>query len=188
LSGSELPWYAVRVRSQYEKCVSRALRERDYEEFLPMYWCRRQWSDRIKMLQLPLFAGYLFCRFDPSHRARILATPGVLLIAGVGKIPLPVDGAEIEAIRQAVNSPQHVEPFSHLAIGDTVRIEHGPLSGLQGVLLRFKGRSHLILRVQLLQRGVAVEIDESWVVACQTRPIYVRGELTMPPRQAPVTT
>jgi transcription antitermination factor NusG len=157
------------VRSQCEKCVANALRQRDYEEFLPMYWSRRRWSDRIKMLQLPLFVGYVFCRFDPSHRARILATPGVALIVGAGKMPLPVDCGEIEAIRLAVNSGQRIEPWNHLQVGDTVRIEQGPLCGLRGVLLRFKGSNHLILNVQLLQRGVAVEVEESSVVPCGTR-------------------
>ena len=129
-----------------------------------MYWSRRRWSDRIKVLQLPLFAGYLFSRFDPTHRARILEIPGVVLIVGLGRTPLPVDTHEIEAIRLVVNSGQPVAPWSRLEIGHPVRIERGPLCGLQGVLLRFKGASHLILSVQLLQRGVAVEIDESWVV------------------------
>jgi transcription termination/antitermination protein NusG len=131
-----------------------------------MYWSRRRWSDRVKLLQLPLFAGYLFCRFDPSHRARILATPGVFFIAGIGKTPLPVDPEEIEAIRLAVNCGGRVEPWNRLQVGHTVRIEQGPLSGLTGVLLRWKGGNHLILNVQLLQRGVAVEVDESWVLPC----------------------
>jgi len=129
-----------------------------------MYWSRRRWSDRIKMLQLPLFAGYLFCRFDPSQRARILEVPGVVRIAGIGKIPLAVDSAEIEAIRLAVNSGQRLEPWNYMHVGDTVRVEQGPLYGLQGVLLRFKGGNRLILNVQMLQRGVAMEVEQSWVV------------------------
>jgi transcription antitermination factor NusG len=135
-----------------------------------MYWSRRRWSDRIKTLQLPLFAGYLFCRFDLSHRARILAIPGVVLIVGIGKMPLAVDYQEIEAIRLAVNSGQRVEPWCQMQTGDKVSIEQGPLAGLRGVLLRYKGNSHLILSVDLLQRGVAVEVEQGWVMPCAPRP------------------
>lgn len=175
-----LPWFAVRVRSQCERNVSRALREREYEEFLPLYWSRRHWSDRMKMLQLPLFAGYLFCRFDPLHRAKILATPGVVHIVGTGKTPLAIEAAEIDAIRWAVDSGQRIKPWNHVHIGDRVQIEVGPLAGLRGVLLRFKGASHVVISVQLLQRGVAVEVNEDWVTPlkkeyCGTNP------LAMPP-------
>jgi transcription antitermination factor NusG len=158
-------WFAVRVKSRFEVAVSKALRSRGFEEFLPTFTARRQWSDRIRVSQKPLFPGYLFCRFEPANRAAVLAIPGVVLLVGQGKTPLPIDAREIESIRLAVTSGLRVEPWSRLQIGNTVRIERGPLSGVQGVLLRFKGANHLILTVQLLQRGVAVELDESWVVA-----------------------
>jgi transcription antitermination factor NusG len=157
-------WFAIRVRSRCERAVSDALRHKGYEEFLPLYWSRRRWSDRVKVLQLPLFSGYLFCRFALGERVPILATPGVVLIVGQGKTPLPVDPDELKAIRVAINSGQAVTPWPHLEVGRTVRIEEGSLRGLEGVLQRFKGTTHLILGVQLLQRAVAVEVPENWVV------------------------
>ena len=60
-------WYAIRVKSKCEKMVSDQLRGKGYEEFLPMCWSRRLWSDRVKVIQMPLFTGYLFCRFDPDE-------------------------------------------------------------------------------------------------------------------------
>jgi transcription antitermination factor NusG len=168
---TELPWYAIRVKSQCEKMASDSLRYKGFEEFLPMYWSRRKWSDRIKVLQLPLFTGYLFCRFDLSERNAILTTPGVCLIVGQGRMPLPVDLDEIQNIRAAVSSGQTIQPWRGIEIGDNIRIEIGPLRGIEGKLLRFKGSSHLILGVQLLQRSIAVELDESWVVPTSpTRP------------------
>jgi len=161
---SDLSWFAIRVKSQCEKMVSDALRYKGYEEFLPLYWSRRRWSDRIKVIQLPLFAGYLFCRFDLVHRSSILTIPGVCHVVGQGRVPLPVETGEVERIRLAVSSGQNIEPWRGLEVGNTVRIENGPLRGIEGMLLRFKGSNHLILGVQLLQRSVAVEVDESWVV------------------------
>jgi len=120
-------------------------------------------------LQLPLFSGYLFCRFNPADRVPILSTPGVVLIVGSGKTPLPIDSKEVEAIRIAIKSGQKVLPWPHLEVGRSVRIEEGSLRGVEGVLLRFKGTNHLILGVQLLQRAVAVEVPEKWVVPCETQ-------------------
>jgi transcription antitermination factor NusG len=114
-------------------------------------------------MQLPLFSGYMFCRFDLSDRVPILTTPGVVLIVGRGRTPLPIESKEVEAIRLALNSGQQVVPWPRLEVGRSVRIEEGSLRGLEGVVLRFKGATHLILGVQLLQRAVAVEVPENWV-------------------------
>lgn len=156
------------MKSRCEWAVSDALRQKGFEEFLPLYWSRRRWSDRVKVLQLPLFSGYLFCRFTAADRVPILSTPGVVLIVGSGKTPLPIDSKEVESIRAAVNSGQKIVPWPQLEIGRTVRIEEGSLRGLEGVLLRFKGTNQLILGVRLLQRAVAVEVPENWVVPCKT--------------------
>jgi transcription termination/antitermination protein NusG len=173
IAKTELPWFAIRVKSQCEKMVSDALRYKGYEEFLPLYWSRRNWSDRVKVLQLPLFAGYLFARFDLAGRNAILTTPGVSLIVGQGRMPLSVDSTEIENIRQAMSCGQSVQPWWGLAIGDRIRIDNGPLRGIEGVLLRYKGANHLVLGVQLLQRSVAVEMDESWVMPVKTKHPYL---------------
>jgi transcription termination/antitermination protein NusG len=178
ISDSNFSWFAIRVKSRCERVVSEALRQKGYEEFLPLYWSRRRWSDRVKVMQLPLFAGYLFCRFSPDARVPILSTPGVVLIVGQGRTPLPIDANEINAIRTAVNSGQRVEPWPQLEVGRTVRIEEGSLRGLEGVLLRFKGTNSLILGVTLLQRAVAVEVPDKWVVPCKaTMPVVNTSEI-----------
>jgi hypothetical protein len=64
----QLAWYALQIRSKLGSVVSATLRGKGYEEFLPLYRARRRWSDRIKQVELPLFSGYLFCRFDVSDR------------------------------------------------------------------------------------------------------------------------
>jgi transcription antitermination factor NusG len=163
MADTSLPWFAIRVKSQCEKMVSDALRYKGYEEFLPLYQSQRFWSDRIKVIQMPLFAGYLFCRFDLSDRNAILKTPGVCNIVGQGRTPQPVDSGELENIRVSVSSGRKIEPWQGFEIGDRLCIGKGPLRGIEGMLLRFKGSTHLILGIQLLQRSVAVEIDEAWV-------------------------
>ncbi|MGH9733372.1 MAG: transcription termination/antitermination protein NusG [Candidatus Acidiferrales bacterium] len=158
-----LPWFAVQVRAKHEIGIADYLTAKGYEQFLPLYKCRKTWSDRIKEVQAPLFPGYLFCRFDPSDRLPILKTPGVVQIVGNGRSPIPVCDTEIAALQQAVASGLPNQPWPFLHTGDKVQIEAGPLRGLEGVLAAFRGSRHLVLSVTLLQRSVAVEIDCAFV-------------------------
>jgi transcription antitermination factor NusG len=161
---SVAPWFVLHVRSRCEKRVAHGLRQRGYEEFAPLYWSRRRWSDRVKLVQMPLFAGYVFCRFFPGQRSAILSIPGVVSVVGHGKEPVPVPTSEVEAIRVAIASGQPTTPWPRLEPGQKARIEQGALRGLEGVVLRFRGATQLILAVKLLQRAVAVEVPEMSVV------------------------
>lgn len=157
------PWFAIQVRTRHEIGIADYLSAKGYEQFLPLYKCRKNWSDRIKEVQAPLFPGYLFCRFDPSDRLPILKTPGVVQIVGNGRSPAPVCDAEIAALQKMVASGLPNQPWPFLHAGDKVQIEAGPLRGLEGVLVAFRGSRHLVLSVTLLQRSVAVEIDCAFV-------------------------
>jgi transcription antitermination factor NusG len=167
-------WYALHVRPRFEKLVASTLVNKGYEGFLPLYRHRSRWSDRIKEVQLPLFSGYLFCRFDVDGRLPILMTPGVIHIVGIGKTPRPVEDDEIAALQTIVVSGLQAAPRSYLNAGERVRIEIGPLAGLEGILMAMKGSSRLVVSVSLLQRSVSVEINESWVVPVSPLP-YLRG-------------
>jgi transcription antitermination factor NusG len=143
--------------------ASATLRGKGYEDFLPLYPSRRRWSDRIKELELPLFPGYLFCRFDVSDRLMpILTTPGVIGIVGAGKTPIPVGDEEIESIRAILRSGLAAQPCSFLGIGSRVYVERGPLAGVEGIVTSTDKVYRLVVSVDLLQRSVAVEIDRDW--------------------------
>jgi len=167
------PWFALQVRTRYERNVASHLAGKGFEWFLPTYQSRRKWSDRMKELSLPLFPGYLFCRFDPQDRLPILKTPGLISIVGTARVPTAVDETEILALRQLVSSEFPRQPWPFLQIGQRVRIEQGPLCGLEGILTRHKGKDRLVLSVTLLQRSIAVELDGTWVTPIQTnRQVY----------------
>jgi transcription antitermination factor NusG len=156
-------WYAIRARTKFERFVAESLIGKGYEVYLPLYRSRRRWSDRIKELDLVLFPGYLFCRFDVNNRLPILKTPSVVSIIGKGKEPIPISQSEIEAIRTIVSSGLPVLPWPQLAVGSRVLIEQGPLQGVEGVALDVKKKFRLFVSVSLLQRSVSVEIDRDWV-------------------------
>src|SRR5258706_912721 len=152
-------WFALQTRCRYESFVAKQLRHKGYEILLPLYECRRRWSDRIKEFELPLFPGYVFCRFNPLDRLPILVTPGVVRVVGFGKNPVPVDDAEIAAIRIVVQSGLPRQPWPFLQIGQKVRVECGPLCGLEGIFMDFRGRHRLAFSVTLLHRSVAAGVD-----------------------------
>jgi transcription antitermination factor NusG len=160
---TRLPWYALQVRSRREMPISTQLKGQGYECFLPLYKSTRRWSDRVKEVNQPLFPGYLFCRFDLHNRGPLLMTPGVQQIVGVGRTPMPVQESEMESIRQALASGLPSQPWPYLELGQRVRVNHGSLRDLEGILINFKGSNRVVLSVSLLQRSVAMEIDLSWV-------------------------
>jgi transcription antitermination factor NusG len=157
-------WYALSVKHQHEHAAEIALGWKGFEALAPTYRARRQWSDRSKNLDLPLFSGYVFCRFDFDERIRVLDTPGVVRIVGFGNGPAPVADEEIAAIKMVVASGLVVRPWPHLKPGDRVRIEDGPLRGVEGILLKEKESLRLVLSVELLQRSIAVELEPESIV------------------------
>ena len=156
--GSNLSWYALRTRSNCEKIAAASLGARYFEQFLPLYHLPKRSLDRTTESNIPLFPGYLFCRFAPSSRTRILSTAGVVAIVAFGGKPAPIDDAEIEGLRRALGSGQEMEPYPYLYEGQKIRIEKGPLRGLEGILVKKEGWQ-IVISVQLLRRAVAVEID-----------------------------
>lgn len=157
------PWYAIRVRSKFEVVATASLAGKGYEPFLPLYQARRRWSDRVKEMELPLFPGYIFCRFDAGTRLPVLTTPGVVSVVGYGREPVVIDEAEVAAVRAIIASGLPAIPWPYLRTGNRVLIEHGPLAGVEGIVLAVKKELRLIVSVTMLQRSVGVEIDREWV-------------------------
>ena len=156
------PWFGLRVRSRSEQTTAAALQGKGYQPFLPRYNVSRRWTDRVKQVDMPLFPGYVFCRFDPQHRLPILVTPGVVEVVGVGKVPAAIDEAEIAAIRAVIEADLPAQPWPFTREGDRIVLLAGPLRGLEGVVSRCKENHRLVLSVTMLQRSVSVEIDPGW--------------------------
>jgi len=133
------------------------------EPFLPLYAARRRWSDRIRELQLPLFPGYVFCRFNPHSRTPVLSTPGVFGIVRFGQNLAGVDPHEISSLQHLMRSGLIAEPWPNLEVGEPVEIDDGPLAGCKGLIIEIKKRPRLVLSVTLLRRAVLVELDRQWV-------------------------
>lgn len=156
-------WFAVRVRSNFERIALTHLRDRGFEEFTPSYKAERNWSDRKKTIDQYLFPGYVFCRFNPKNRLPVLTTPGVVDLVGCGKVPIPIPDEEIERVRKMVQSGLLVSPWPYLELGQTVLIERGPLAGMEGILEEVKGKCRLVISINLLKRSISAEVERSCV-------------------------
>lgn len=168
-------WYAARVRAKGEARASLELSARGFETFLPVCRMQRRWSDRLKTLEIPIFPGYLFCRFQAGERIRVLEAPAVIDVVGCGGSPIPLDDAEIEAIQTMAASPVNVTPWPYLSSGQRVRIKRGPLAGLDGIVDKAEdGKARVVISVKLLQRAIAAEIERGWLT-----PIEMGGENAM---------
>lgn len=159
---SDVAWYAVTVRSNFERIVADSLRCKDFEIFWPSYTVKRRWSDRTKTMECALFPGYVFCRTSLARRIPLLDTPGVASIVGVGKSAVPLAESEIAAIRRMVESGLPLAPHPYLKTGQFVYINQGPLTGLEGIVMAYKNGSRLVVSVEMLRRSVTVEIDPGW--------------------------
>jgi transcription antitermination factor NusG len=165
-------WFAVRVKSRCERAVSRTIASKGFEEFLPLYQCRRRWSDRVKAVEFPLFPGYVFCRLNPAQRLPILTIPGVLHFVGIGNTPAAIGDDEIAAVEVAVRSGLRIQPWPFLKVGQYVLLEDGPLAGLEGIFVADSKQDRIVVSVTLLQRSIAVAIERQWV-----RPVNGRRSL-----------
>lgn len=156
-------WFALRVRSNYERVAAMHLRSRGIEEFSPTYKAESQWSDRKKQVDRSVFPGYVFCRVDPEDRLPVLSVPGVVNLVAFGKGPEPIPDHEIEGVRKLVASGLLLAPWPFLKAGQRVLIEHGPLTGVEGILQEIKKTYRLVVSITLLQRSVSAEIDRAWI-------------------------
>ena len=152
-------WFAAYTNSHHEKRVAAQLAERRIESFLPLYATRHRWRNRCAMnLDLPLFPNYVFVRVDPRKRVRVLEVPGVVSLVGFGRTLAPLPDFEIEALRSAIGQ-RKIEPHPYLVIGERVRIKAGPMTGMEGVLVRRKSNFRVVLALDAIMQSVAVEVD-----------------------------
>lgn len=154
-------WYAVQTRSRFEKSVRAEMAIQGIENYLPTFETLHQWKDRKKAVELPLFSGYIFARFEDEGPARlqVLKTVGVARILGAGRAILPIPDYEIDSIRQLLLTGNRCFPHPFVCEGAWVRVRRGPLAGIEGRLVRVKSVARLVLSVDLLTQSVATEVD-----------------------------
>jgi transcription termination/antitermination protein NusG len=151
-------WYALQTRYQCEKKVDAALREKAFESFAPMRLEIRRWSDRTKLVESPVFPGYMFVRMEAESKSlvEILSLPGLVRFVTRGRELVPVPDLEIEMVRALTESGASYEPGPFPVIGERVRIHGGCLQGVEGILVGQAGREEVVITVGALHRSLKV--------------------------------
>jgi transcription antitermination factor NusG len=172
-------WFALHTQSRYESNVKNLLMAKGYECFLPTYRRKRVWSGRVVESELPLFPSYLFCRFDPrvsSGTGRVLTTHGVRKVLSFGGKPSAVCEREIESLQVLMQASLPHEPWNNIPVGTRVRIESGPLKGVEGISLSNCADRKVLLSVSILQRSVSVSLRRDVAVSVLDNSFDLRTE------------
>jgi transcription antitermination factor NusG len=152
-------WLALYTIPRHEKSVAGMLAQRQIEHFLPLYQTARQWKkSRPSLLELPLFPTYVFVRVAVHARSAVLGLPGVLSIVGSAREPWLLPDLEIEALRSGLQLYK-AEPHPLLRVGEKIRIVRGVMKGLEGILLRMRHGTRVVLTLETIMRSVAIEVD-----------------------------
>jgi transcription antitermination factor NusG len=162
----EKKWYAVYTWARHERYVVAQVEQRQIRGFLPVYRSVHRWKDRRKEIELALFPSYVFVHLALKDRLRVLGIPGVVHIVSSRAKPTPLADQEIESLQRGVKCCVGMTPHPYLQAGRRVRVRSGPMTGLEGTLVRRKDGLRLVVCVEILMRAVAVEIDEADVEPC----------------------
>lgn len=153
-------WYALYTRSRHEKIAEEELRRKKIETFLPLRKITRRWSDRKKVIEEPLFKGYLFVNIPLKLRWDVLNTRGVARFIGPSaRVPVVVPEKDLWAIRRFIEEEIEIDPYPYLKTGERVYIRSGPFKGAEGFIIQKGGHSRLVISLDMLMQSVSIAID-----------------------------
>jgi transcription antitermination factor NusG len=160
---SRTRWYACYTRARHEKRVDEQLRERGIDSYLPLVPRLRQWKDRRKVVDWPLFPSYVFGRFALLDAHRVLSIPGVSTIVRLNGRPVPVPEEELENVRLFAKAlrggESELERRPFMEEGQWVEVLDGPFRGVRGVVVQRRGRRRVLIGVKAIGQGLEVNVD-----------------------------
>ncbi len=157
---TETSWFAIQTRPRHEKKVATSLQDKGLQAFLPLFSARRRWSDRHRVVHVPLFPGYVFVRVAEvqDNRIFVLRTSGVIGFVGIRGMGVPIPDEQIDAVRTILERGIPFVSCAFLKVGQRIRIRGGSLEGLQGILVAKNGDDSLIVSVEIIQRSLAIRV------------------------------
>ncbi|MGQ9570933.1 MAG: UpxY family transcription antiterminator [Thermodesulfovibrionales bacterium] len=156
-----MEWFALYVKSRHEFFTNSELNKKGIDTFLPSVKRCRQWKDRRKLVDFPLFPGYLFVHIYPHPKEffNVLKTRGAVnLVSSESGCPTPIAPEEISSLRLLLESGKEFDVFPYLKEGTKVRVRRGPLKGAEGVLRKKEDQYIFVVDLKLLGRSVGVRI------------------------------
>jgi transcription antitermination factor NusG len=177
LSPPQSHWYALSLRSRCEKKAHAELLQRGIESFLPLIEEVHRWSDRKKKVMEPLFRGYLFVRTDLKDRTAILQTAGVVRFVGIGARLSWIPDAQIESVRTVAGEAGRIKRESYLSSGERVKVISGPFEGVEGIIVRMKGSTRVVVSLDTIVQSVSIEVTPESVKLNRDRERVLKSRL-----------
>lgn len=155
-------WYVLHTRSRFENVVTEGLSKKSFEVFLPKITVRSRRKDRKVMLSVPLFPGYIFVKssLKPDEHIEIVKTVGAVKLIGSKEGPVPVLESTIDSLQIMVSSNEPVNTGTRLKKGDEVMVIYGPLAGVKGHFIKYRGNGRIIVNIEAMGQHASVNIDE----------------------------
>ncbi|MCK4559337.1 MAG: UpxY family transcription antiterminator, partial [Calditrichia bacterium] len=155
-----MSWYAIYTKPRHEKKIHAQLTDKDIETFLPLVTRKRQWKDRKKNVEIPLFSSYLFVNFEYKYRFDVLETDGVVKIVNFNGVPAVVPDWQIESLKQMLTYPKTLQLENYIQPGEIVEVTEGPMQGMCGTVIIRKNSNRLVLTIEGIMQSISVEVDE----------------------------
>lgn len=156
-------WIAVYTKPRHEKTVEKELQQKGFEVYLPLLRERRNWSDRKKWVEFPLFRSYVFVRIELKNTLYILQTIGVVRVVKFGEDAAIVNDDHIRAIKLMIEGGYNPKAMDYFVKGDAVEVKDGPLKGLVGEVVRLDNHDRLVVRVDAILHSISVQIDRAFL-------------------------
>lgn len=154
-----MEWYVLYTTARAEKQVELKLQAEGVETYLPLHKCPRKWSDRVKMVEMPLFSSYIFVHTTDEKLRTLIRVSGVARIVYYNGKPAVMRPKEIEAIREFVQKAAERE--CEFGLSEEVMVACGPLKDISGKIKKI-GRKYLILHIE--QMGITVCVKQNQVI------------------------
>ena len=155
-------WLAIYTRSKFEKKIAAALSEKGIDHYLPLKVEKRKWSDRIKKIEEPLLKGYLFVRVSNKEYFNVLNTPGAVCYITFDGKATPIPDKQINDLKifmDTINEKIDITQ-ENLEKGKKVIVVSGPLKGVTGELVEFRGKKRIALRFEKLGYCIMTDIPQ----------------------------
>jgi transcription antitermination factor NusG len=159
---------AVYTKPRQEKVVYTQLKKKEITVYLPLLRQRRQWSDRKKWVELPLFRSYVFARIELKNSLFVLQTVGVHHIVHFKKKIATIPDDQIEGIRKMIEGGYDPQPVQYMVVGDAVEVVEGPLKGQRGIVARIDKEDKFVIKVDAIQHAIAVHIHPGYLRPIKT--------------------
>lgn len=165
----EKKWIAVYTRSRYEKKLADHLTQKGFTTYLPLMKTLRQWSDRKRWVEVPLFRSYVFVNIEIANYRKVLGATGAVYIVKFEGQPAVIPDRQIDILKALLDTSTNFELSTEEFIcGDHIEVTHGPLLGFQGTFVEYKGKKRVLMSIEAVGQSLLIEIAPGWV--CRLEP------------------